>query len=592
MQNNTLSAIRAEMENLGVSAIIIPSTDPHKSEYISNYWKCREWLTGFTGSAGTAVVTKKHAGLWTDSRYFIQAEKELIKPFELHKQLSKQPEYIQWLHENLSNNQTLGYNGNLFSVNEIEFIDKKLNSKQIKLIDVGDIFEKIWKERPKQPTNQIIEHDLKYAGKTRIDKIHELNKQIKSYGASNVLISKLDDIAWLLNIRGNDIKYNPVVSSYFLIKDDINYLFIDKNKIPDKVYQSLNNDNVLVYDYKQLNEELRNIDNKTRVLVEKSALNNTIFSFIPDSCEVIDAPDIIASAKTIKNKTEIENYKKAQLRDGIAMCEFLQWLEDNYKKETISELSAAAKLESFRSSKNNFMGLSFGSISAYGENAALPHYSASKESDAIISDENLYLIDSGGQYLDGTTDITRTICLGNPSAKQKEDYTLVLKGHIKLASAIFPKGTKGYQLDTLTREALWENGKNYGHGAGHGIGFFLNVHEGPQGFSPEANGPAKTPLMPGMLTTNEPGFYLEGEYGIRIENILLCATNNASSFDDFLKFETISYCPIDTNLINKELLSLEERNWVNKYHKETYEKLEPLAADGLKKWLKIKTKSI
>jgi len=592
MQHNSLSKIRAEMKNLGLEALIIPSTDPHKSEYITDYWKCREWLTGFTGSAGTAIITNEHAGLWTDSRYFIQAEKELIKPFELHKQLTKQPEYIEWLVQNLSYDQTLGYNGSLFSVSEVNFIESKLSVKQIKLVDIGDIFDEIWMDRPAQPTNTIIEHDIKYAGKTRIEKLNALYEQIKGIGATNLLISKLDDIAWLLNIRGSDIQYNPVVSSYFMIKDKQFHFFIDKNKITDDLYQTLSNDKITIHAYMDINIELESIKNYSQIIIEKNALNNSLYNCIPTECETINVPDLIAQIKTIKNNTEIENYKKAQLRDGIAVCEFLQWLEDNYNVEDITELSAAEKLESFRSAKENFMGLSFGSISAFGANAALPHYSATSESDTILADNNLYLIDSGGQYLDGTTDITRTICLGQPSPQQIEDFTLVLKGHIKLASAIFPKGTKGYQLDTLTREALWTKEKNYGHGAGHGIGFFLNVHEGPQGFSPEANGPAGKPLAPGMLTTNEPGFYLEGEYGIRIENILLCTNYSTNNIGEFLKFKTISYCPIDTDLINIDLLTQEELNWLNNYHKETYEKLEPFADSELKKWLKIKTKSI
>ncbi len=592
MYQKRLASIRSAMIKKCVSAVIIPTTDPHQSEYITDYWKCREWLTGFKGSAGIAIITQNHAGLWTDSRYFIQAENELIPPFVLHKQKTKAPEYIDWLFKNLKFSDSIGFNGDLFSAFEIETLTKKFQLKQIKMVDTEDIFETLWKDRPQIPFNEVFDHNVSFAGKTRINKIEELKIQLKNIGASNLLVTKLDDIAWLLNMRGNDIMYNPVAASYFMIAQNQLMLFIDIKKIPESLSNSLEKDKIIILPYNEINQNIKKLKEYSRIIIDKKTTNISLVNAIPIACEIIDKTNIVTKLKAIKNTTEISNFKNAQVRDGLALCNFLFWLEQNYDKETITEISAAKKLEQFRSVQENFMGLSFNSISAFGANAALPHYAPNETTNKVIDDSSLYLIDSGGQYLDGTTDITRTVALGNPSNEQIEDYTLVLKGHIKLATAIFPKGTKGYQLDTLAREALWKKGKDYGHGTGHGIGFFLNVHEGPQGFSTEANGPAQNAIELGMLITNEPGFYLENEYGIRIESILLCIENKTTKFGEFLTFETISYCPLDSKLINKELLTNEEINWINEYHKKNCDILLPFTSSELGKWIQEKTKPL
>ncbi len=592
MYQERLASLRSEMQKHSIGAIIIPTTDPHQSEYITDYWKCREWLTGFKGSAGIAIVTQNHAGLWTDSRYFIQAENELIPPFVLHKQQTKAPEYIDWLFKNLSFSDSIGFNGHLFSAADIENFSKKFQMKQIKMIDTDDLFVTIWKDRPQIPFFEIFEHNVRFAGKTRIEKIDKLKAQLKEIGATNLLVTKLDDIAWLLNIRGNDVKYNPVAASFFLIAQNQQILFIDNKKIPESLSNALKEDNIIMLPYKEINNKIKELKEFSRIVVDKKSTNSALINSIPSACEIVDKANTVAKLKAIKNEIEISNYKAAQVRDGIALCNFLQWLEQNYRTETITEIDAAKKLELFRSVQNNFIGLSFESISAFGANAALPHYAPNNTTNTVINDSNLYLIDSGGQYLDGTTDITRTIALGIPTKEQIENFTLVLKGHIKLTTTIFPIGTKGYQLDPLAREALWQKGKDYAHGTGHGIGFFLNVHEGPQGFSTEANGPAQNAFEPGMLTTNEPGFYLENEYGIRIENVLLCINDKTINTDNFLAFETISYCPIDLKLINKEMLTEVEINWINEYHKKTCDILSPFASSETAKWLAEKTKLI
>lgn len=587
MKNKKIDTLRKVLKQKSIDAFIIPTTDAHQSEYIADHWKCREWLTGFTGSAGVAIVTNNTAHLWTDSRYFIQANNQLETPFTLQKQHTKQPEYINWLAENIKPGSTIGYNGVLFPAAHIQSFTDLFRDKGIEIKDVGDVFNEVWIDRPQLEFNLVYEHPIEFAGKSRLAKIEDVKKQLIGFGTSNLLLSKLDDIAWLLNIRGSDIEYNPVPTTYFLMAENKLILFAQLSKIDISLKEALNNDNIELLEYNSIFDTLKEFGLKFLIL-EKSTVNAALYNSINTNCQIINQNNIISNLKAIKNNTEIERYKKAQLRDSIAMCKFLIWLEENYLKQNITELSAAKQLETFRMQQDNFSGISFNSISAFGANAALPHYSATEESNSTIDDSNLYLIDSGGQYLDGTTDITRTIHLGEPTPQQKEDFTLVLKGHINLASARFPKGTKGYQLDPLARQALWQKGKDFGHGTGHGIGYFLNVHEGPQGFSTEANGPAGTIFYPGMLTTNEPGFYLDNEYGIRIENILLCIQKS----ENFYEFETINFCPIDLNLIDVTLLNETEKKWINNYHQTTFDKLSVLMDEKEKNWLKEKTKSI
>lgn len=588
MINIKIEAIRKVMKRENINALLIPGTDPHQSEYIADYWKCREWISGFTGSAGDVVITHNHAGLWTDSRYFIQAGKQLTAPFELHKLKTRNPEYIDWLYETMSFDEQIGYNAELFSTAMIATLQRKFDPKKIKLVDVGDLFSHLWDNRPALPQNKIEIHPLKYAGQSREEKLDCIQEQIKKIGATNILITRLDDIAWLLNIRGNDVDYNPVVQSYFLLTPLTRTLFIDTSKLSDQVKHELMNSGIVIQPYNSVFEALRQIKKYSRIIIDKNYTNQKVYLSIEKSCEIIHQSNTIGALKAIKSAKEIEHLKNAHIRDGIALCNFLSWLESNFSSEQITELAIVEKIEQFRSIHDNYKGPSFGTIAAFAENGALPHYSPSTETNKIINGSNLLLIDTGGQYLDGTTDITRTLCLGDPSYEQKRDFTLVLKGHINLATAKFPYGTKGYQLDSLTREFLWKEGKNYGHGTGHGVGYFLNVHEGPQGFSTDANGAAGTVIEPGMVTSNEPGYYPEGKYGIRIENLLLCV----SAPNEFLAFETISFCPLDKKMLDLSILNTNEIDWINQYHAQTFEKLSVNASNQTLIWLKEKTAPI
>jgi len=592
MAASKLEQLRKLMNNKQIDAYIIPSTDPHQSEYMADYWKSRQWLTGFTGSAGVAVVTKREAGLWTDSRYFIQAGNQLKSPFILHKQITRTPEYMDWLFETLNFGETIGFDGRLFSAAFIEKYTPLFSQKQIKLQSAGDLFVGIWTDRPTLPVEPVINHDIKYCGKSRVEKINEVKTYLKLKEADNLLISTLDDIAWLLNIRGNDIKYNPVVTSFCLINSTGVYLFMDEHKLNDQTRAALIADKINIRPYDEVYEYLKSIKDYRSILLDAATINSDLYHAIPPHCKIVNDRSIVSKYKAIKNKVELENYRKTQVRDGIALCRTLQWVENEINRSQVTELDVAAKAEQFRSKQPDFMGLSFETISAYGSNAALPHYAPSKNSDAHLLPESMYLIDSGGQYLGGTTDITRTIALGPVTKEQKTDFTLVLKGHINLARTKFPSGTRGYQLDPIARLGLWQQGKDYGHGTGHGIGFYLNVHEGPQGFATSADGPASRIIEPGMLITNEPGVYFEGQYGIRTENVLLCKEAEKTELGQFLEFETVSYCPIDTTLVDQTLLTRDELDWLNSYHQQVFNLLSPHIEEYLRNWLQEKTTPI
>ncbi|MGE4290442.1 MAG: aminopeptidase P family protein [Salinivirgaceae bacterium] len=585
-----IKSLRTTMASLAIDALIVPTADPHQSEYLPDFWKTRAWLTGFTGSAGTAVITKYHAGLWTDSRYFIQAENELLPPFELHQLKTRTPEYLTWILENLEFDSTLGIDATLFSADEVEYFSSILAIKQIKVLAVGDVFEKLWTNRPPLVSNPVFIHDEAFTGISRVEKIEKVKQHISNKKATHLLLSALDEIAWLLNIRGNDIEFNPVVTCYCLVTSNETLLFIDSNKLSNKILETLKTDGILVQPYEDISQTLQELNNKHVLWCNKAGLNHALFGQINANCNLICEASIVNKLKAIKNPDEINHYKQAQIRDGVAMCNFLHWLENSLlNKQMVSELDAAQQVMFFRQEQKNYMGPSFNPISAYQANAALPHYSATPKNNVRLKPEGIYLIDSGGQYLDGTTDITRTVALGPVTEEQKNDFTLVLKGHIRVATATFPEGTKGIHIDTLARLDLWQQGKDFGHGTGHGIGYFLNVHEGPQGLSPSPQGPGNTILEAGMMLTNEPGFYLKGAYGIRIENVLVCRTAKKKGF---LQFDTMTYCPLDKNLIKTELLDEKEIQWINNYHQSVYQLLNDKLSNELKLWLKEKTSAL
>ncbi|MCK9206812.1 MAG: aminopeptidase P family protein [Salinivirgaceae bacterium] len=592
MENEKLEILRKSMKQLGIAAYIVPSSDTHKSEYIPEYWKTRAWLTGFNGSAGTAVVTQNHAGLWTDSRYFILALQQLEKPFELHKLATRNPEYIEWLLEELSSGDVVGIDDQLFSVAEFEHLDASLQKRGIVVQTVGDLTAPIWKNRPPRLNGKAFIHPIEFAIIPRSVKIQQLRTYLSQQNYSHILLTSLDEIAWLLNLRGNDIAYNPLVTSFCLVNRERTQFFVEPGKISSEVLHDLEKDQIEWMPYDSVSNILSHLAEKDCLVVDKNSLNRRLFAQIPKACRIVFEPSVVQKFKAIKNEKQLSKYREAQLFDGVAMCRFLCWLQSEIKQRPISEVEAGEMATHFRGLQPNFMGISFEPISAYQKNAASPHYSPSKENPCYLKPDGVYLIDSGGQYLGGTTDITRTVALGPVTREQKIDFTLVLKGHIRLAMSKFPKGTKGINLDALSRLDLWQRGKDFGHGTGHGIGYFLNVHEGPHGFSQAAQNVALVPFEPGMFVTNEPGYYLEGSYGIRTENVMVCQPDPHSLQGDFLIFETVSYCPLDKDLMDISLLADVEIEWINTYHQKVFELVSPYMNPGELAWLKDSTSPI
>lgn len=587
---NNLEKLREAMEEENIDYYIIPSSDSHQSEYVAEHFKGREFISGFTGSAGVLLVGLKEAFLWTDGRYFIQAERELNgSGISLMKMRTPgYPTIEEWIKKNIKTEKTLGFDGRLFSVNQYKgFLDiSKENNFSINMDN--DLLKNIWEARPELPKSKIFLHEEVYSGKYASEKLQEVRKHIKEKDAKNYIISSLDDIAWLCNIRGNDVKFNPVALSYVLINENYANLYINNDKIDDNTKEKLKNEGFEIYEYDEIEEHVKLIEDTT--IIDPNKLNAKIYSCLSSDVKIINEMNITTKLKAIKNEVEIANTEKSQVRDGVAMVKFIKWLKDTLGKEKITEISASKKLTEFRSKGENYKGDSFGTIAGYKEHAAMMHYSATEATDYELKQEGMFLIDSGGQYLDGTTDITRTFILGNITEEEKRDFTLVLKGHIALSTAKFLKGTTGVNLDILARRPLWNYGIDYKCGTGHGVGYFLNVHEGPQGIRPEGN---STVLKPGMIITNEPGVYKEGKHGIRIENTLLVVKDiNSEEFGEFYKFKTISYCPIDLNGVVIEMLTNEERDWLNNYHKIVFEKLSPYLNDEEIEFLKVQTREI
>lgn len=587
---NNLEKFREAMEKENIDYYIIPSSDSHQSEYVAEHFKGREFISGFTGSAGVLLVGLKEAFLWTDGRYFIQAERELNgSGISLMKMRTPgYPTIEEWIKKNIKSEKTLGFDGRLFSVNQYKgFLDiSKENNFSINMDN--DLLKNIWESRPELPKSKIFLHEEVYSGKYASEKLQEVRKHMKEKDAKNYIISSLDDIAWLCNIRGNDVKFNPVALSYVLINENYANLYINNDKIDDNTKEKLKNEGFEIYEYDEIEEHVKLIEDTT--IIDPNKLNAKIYSCLSSDVKIINEMNITTKLKAIKNEVEIANTEKSQVRDGVAMVKFIKWLKDTLGKEKITEISASKKLTEFRSKGENYKGDSFGTIAGYKEHAAMMHYSATEATDYELKQEGMFLVDSGGQYLDGTTDITRTFILGNITEEEKRDFTLVLKGHIALSTAKFLKGTTGVNLDILARRPLWNYGIDYKCGTGHGVGYFLNVHEGPQGIRPEGN---STVLKPGMIITNEPGVYKEGKHGIRIENTLLVVKDiNSEEFGEFYKFKTISYCPIDLNGVVIEMLTNEERDWLNNYHKIVFEKLSPYLNDEEIEFLKVQTREI
>ena len=602
LHSERIAALRGVMSANGWDAVVVTGSDPHSSEYQAPRWKQVEWLTGFTGEAGDVVVTMDHAGLWTDSRYFIQALAQLEGTgVELHK--TRQPDTVripQWL---VGRAKTVAVDGLCQSVSGVSEIEECLGGDGL-VVDVPDLLQDLWEGRPQIPVTPVTTLDVEaFGGIPRIDKISWLRKWMLINGYDKVLLSSLDEIAWMLNVRGNDIDYNPVVISYLLVSQDYVKWFMKKTATdaeldPDTLdsFSELKMDGVDVEDYDAVFFALSDFgqdETSGTIFVDPSTLNSNIYKYICDSFapdSVVCGTSPVIMEKSIKSQSEIDNFRQAYIDDGVAMECFLHWLESEVASgREVTEWEASERLTAFRAEIPGYRGNSFENISAYGPNAALPHYSTPEYGSAVIRPQGLYLVDSGGQYLTGTTDITRTVPMGDCTDLEKEDYTLVLRGMIDLSRCIFPRGTAGCQLDAFARMPLWRAGRNFGHGTGHGIGYYLCVHEGPQDIRQNFN---QCPLLPGMVTTDEPGLYREGMHGIRHENTLVCREAGRNDFGDWLEFETLTCCHFDTSAIVKDLLGPEAIAWLNAYNERVYRTLSPLLPSHVAAWLRGKTMPI
>jgi Xaa-Pro aminopeptidase len=588
-----IQELRKLIQSENVQACIIPSTDPHIDEYTPDQWKTREWISGFTGSAGTVVITKDKAGLWTDSRYFLQAEEQLKgSGIDLYKTgLPGTPELSAWIVSELSAGDCVGIEGDVYAASEAKSLIEYFTGKNLKVHASFAPYDSLWEDRPAIPENPAFVLPECFAGKSCRDKISEMLAEINKNQADITILAALDTIAWLFNIRGKDVEYNPVCLCYAAVSENETILFISSAKLTEKVSEYLQQQGVKIADYGKIFDYVRRIPFGTNVLIAPSKINYRLYSMLSENCVIKEVTVHPAdSLKSIKNTTEIAGIRNAMQKDGVALVKFLIDLEkalaDN---ERVTELNIETKLQKYRSEMAFYFGDSFKTIAGYGAHGAIVHYEATAESNAVIQRDGILLIDSGAQYINGTTDITRTVSTGAVSTKVKRDYTNVLKGHIQLASAVFPAGTVGMQLDVLARQALWKAGQNFLHGTGHGVGCFLNVHEGPQSIRMNYN---STPLEPGMITSNEPGLYLSGEYGIRIENLLLTVEEKTTEFGKFYAFETLTLCPIDTRLIEPSLLLPEEIDWLNVYHQKVYEQLAPQLSSEEAAWLKERTQVV
>lgn len=584
-----ISKLRELMKARGIDVYIEPTADPHQSEYVAECFRGREFISGFTGSAGVLVVSEKHAILWTDGRYFIQAAIELKDTgIELYKMgLPEVPTFSEWIANSFNENVKIGFNGKIFSVENKKKLDKALDNLNAKYYFEEDLVGLIWADRPDLPQGKVFELSTKYSGKSFKEKLKEVREHLIKDKADYLILSSLDDIAWLFNIRGNDVENNPVVFSYALISKEKAMLFVDEKKLSNEIKNSLEAQGAELLAYDDIDKEVSKLEASSTVLLDETRTSVWLYSKILAKKKA--QTDYTTVLKAVKNDIEIENLKIAYIKDGVALTKFFKFLEENIEHEEITEYSAGVKLLELRQEQADFIEPSFSTIAGYKENGAMMHYSAKKDASKTLKKEGLFLVDSGGQYLNGTTDITRTITLGKTTNDEKRDATLALKGHINLIRAKFLRGTTGHVLDGFCRMPMWNEGIDYKSGTGHGIGFLLNVHEGPHRISSHPNDVA---LKPGMIVTIEPGVYREGQYGIRIENVVVVKEAMTTDSGEFYKFEALSMCYIDLNLVDKELLSKEEITWLNEYHKNVYESLKKHLSVEEANWLKEKTKSI
>ena len=596
MIKQRIENIRDLMKEKNIYAYIVPSSDYHQSEYVGDYFKSREFMSGFTGSSGTLIISMDEAGLWTDGRYFIQAEQELkdsgIKLFKMGEEgVSTIEEYLL---EKLPKNSTLGFDGRVMSVKEGQSLANKLAFKGINIEYKYDLVNDIWEDRCSLPTEKAFLLGTEYSGESFSDKLSRIRAVMKEKKATTHILASLDDIAWLFNIRGRDVKSNPVVLSYAVISIDSVYLFIDKNKIGEDIRAELSKENVQIKGYEEVYEFIKKIEENEVVLIDTSKVNYAIYSNIPSNVQKIEERNPSILFKSIKNEIELKNIRNSHIKDGVAFTKFMYWLKNNIGKIEITEISATQKLEEFRREQDKFIEPSFSTIAAYKDHAAMMHYSATEESNYKLEPRDLFLVDSGGQYFDGTTDITRTIALGPIPENVRKDFTNVVRGMIRLSKAKFLYGCRGYNLDILARGPLWEEGIDYKCGTGHGIGFVLNVHEGPNGFRWKVREDIDDTciLEEGMVTTNEPGVYVENSHGIRIENEIVVRKAEKNEYGQFMDFEVITFAPIDLDAIDESLILKDEKVYLNNYHKQVYDKISPYLNEEEKQWLKTYTREI
>lgn len=587
-----LARLRELMKREHLSAFIFPSTDAHQSEYVADHWRGREWISGFNGSAGTAVVTMKSAALWTDSRYFLAAEEQLEDTeYQLMRlKMEGTPTIAEWLGKELQDVQSpeVGLDGMVNSYNYVKDLSCSLRKLGgITLRTNLDPLEQIWENRPSLPANPVEIQPLEYAGETLASKVVRIRKSLRELHADGMLVSALDDIAWTLNLRGTDVHCNPVFVSYLLIESDKVSLFVDDNKLSPEVKQYLQDNQVSLYNYNKVEKCLESYS-EYNILLDGDETSYYLWKTVKCQ-EIVAAASPIPAMKAVKNEAEIEGYRSAMLKDGVAMVKFLKWLKPAVEAGGQTEISIGEKLTSLRAEQKLFRDISFDTIAGYAQHGAIVHYEATPETDVVLKPEGLILIDSGAQYQDGTTDITRTIALGAVSEEMKHIYTLVLKAHIQLELVKFPDGASGTQLDAVGRECMWREGYNFLHGTGHGVGSYLCVHEGPHQIRMEW---MPTPLRAGMTLTDEPGLYLAGKFGVRIENTVLISDYMSTEFGKFLQIEPLTLCPIDTTPIDVDMLLPEEIDWLNAYHHSVYEKLSPFLDEEEKIWLENATKPI
>ena len=591
-----VSKLRELMKEKNIDAYIIPSSDSHQSEYVGDYFKSREFISGFTGSAGTVIVTQEEAGLWTDGRYFIQAEAQLkgstVKLFKMAQE--GVPTTAEYLYDNIPKGGTLGFDGRVVSSKEGANLSEKLAEKDIKIEYEYDLIDMIWEDRPALSDSKAFLLDVKYTGESFSSKLARLREKMKQLSTTCHVITSLDDIAWLFNIRGGDVEFNPVVLSYAVVTLDKVYLFVDENKLNDEINSEFVKENVVIKPYNDIYEFVKGIESSEVVLIDGTKINYAVYNNIPEDVKKVDQHNPTLFFKAVKNEVELKNIRNSHIKDGVAFTKFMYWLKNNVGKIEITEISASQKLEDLRREQEGFFEPSFSTIAGYKEHAAMMHYSATPETDYKLEAEGMFLIDSGGQYYDGTTDITRTMVLGPISDEYKLHFTSVARGMISLSRAKFLHGCIGYNLDVLSRGIMWQMGIDYQCGTGHGIGFVLNVHEAPNGFrwkvSPDRFETAV--LEEGMVTTNEPGIYIEGSHGIRIENEIVTRKAEKNMYGQFMDFEVVTFAPIDLDGIVPELMTHEEREYLNWYHGQVFEKISPHLTDEEREWLKKYTRAI